>query len=92
MSGHTPGPWRVIPANEAIHPWVVGYGEGDSICDCAPPGPWISDDTADANARLIAAAPELLEQLEAMIERFHGYQGMDFLGARAAIAKARGKE
>lgn len=57
---HTPGPWSVVP-----------YGDGDSlavhdargdwrVCFMATPGD--SGDMAgiEANARLIAAAPELL--------------------------------
>ena len=50
-----------------------------------------------ANARLIAAAPELLEALEAMKSSFHGVEWMEPLMqqasamARAAIAKATGR-
>ena len=51
---------------------------------------------AEANARLIAAAPDLLEALEAIVasedpgwEEWDGATSM-FAVARAAIAKARG--
>lgn len=53
MSKHTPGPWKVIPITKAIFnvesggqclATVDGFGREDS----------------EANARLIAAAPELL--------------------------------
>lgn len=53
-----------------------------------------------ANARLIAAAPallaalvELIEQLEGIgIPDWHGAEGLSLTQARAAIAKATGKE
>lgn len=58
MSGHTPGPWKVEGAKQeglsvrADHYGVVcnipGYGVG----------------AREANARLIAAAPEILQALE----------------------------
>jgi hypothetical protein len=45
-----------------------------------------------ANARLIAAAPELLEFAEAVV-RYAGNAGDDYLAnkARAAISKAKGE-
>ena len=44
-----------------------------------------------ANAHLIAAAPELYAELEAMVETFSGYQGMELKLAKAVLAKARGE-
>lgn len=46
--------------------------------------------TQFANARLIAAAPDLLKQLELMVELFDGHQGMELRWAKDAIAKAKG--
>lgn len=57
---HTPGPWAVVPADKAEHRWIVGDAEGGSIASCEPMGPWMSAEEADANARLISAAPECL--------------------------------
>ena len=48
----------------------------------------------NANARLIAAAPDLLEALEGMIEGFtvdDRYASESVIKARAAIAKATGE-
>ena len=61
MSAHTPGPWRVYEDD----PFVVVAGAGFSICGCEPGNPLdVSSDAAVANAKLIAAAPKLLEELE----------------------------
>ncbi len=66
MSKHTPGPWKAVRCR---HGWHIGPQPGGvcTICDDSQFG-----DVADrsrylqqeANARLIAAAPELLAALE----------------------------
>lgn len=57
-ASHTPGPWRVDPTGD-IGPWIIGDSE-DFIADCNCNNS-IEDETTEANARLIAAAPDLLE-------------------------------
>lgn len=61
MSAHTPGPWD--PAANWPHGMsMVCHHDGSGwrpVADCA-----VSGDAAEANARLIAAAPELLEALQ----------------------------
>ena len=50
---HTPGPWKIMPLGTVIYaPSKVG------------PNVTICTGTTPANARLIAAAPELLEALK----------------------------
>lgn len=69
MSKHTPGPWRVFsegrknPGIEAKSSTIVLYGDDDE--DCGIRG----EDSEEqlANARLIAAAPELLEALKELV-------------------------
>ena len=86
MKNHIPGPWRVIGNRE-------GGIKVDSqqffialVTDGVP--------GQDANAQLIAAAPDLLAALEALMKDFEAealpgfYEGL--CEARAAIAKARG--
>lgn len=95
MSGHTPGPWHVGP-----HYKSDVESQHGRICDCGiTRGP-----NGEANARLIAAAPDLLEALKEMVEWHGGVHGedcpeddtCDCIGAginervNAAIAKAEG--
>lgn len=78
-----------------------GHGEGPMICDVTDTYEGLEGDcaTADANARLIAAAPDLLAQAKAIIARAsrhdRGHEGGDLLailsGTHAAIAKAEGE-
>ena len=62
---HTPGPWDYTLADETSSGGV--YGNEKCVCDIIPKELQVAYDCeeveiANANARLIAAAPELLEQ------------------------------
>ena len=62
---HTPGPWDYTLAEETSSGGV--YGNEKCVCDIIPKELQVAYDCeeveiANANARLIAAAPELLEQ------------------------------
>lgn len=87
---HTPGPWR-ISQNVSRH--VIGPKGGVVTCgELTWDGPG-STAIADANARLIAAAPELLEALRTLAVEEYRDDDDPILGAardkaRAAIAKA----
>ena len=92
QSGHTPGPWHVD--GTGIRALVRGADLTVVALRHRLPG-----NIHEANARLIAAAPELLAALEAV--RFYCIPGMnwtDEIGqellakADAAIAKVHGKE
>jgi len=87
---HTPGPWDceefVVTADDVGEPCYAYFSDGERI------------PTTKANARLIAAAPELLEALELMrrvgddkfslrTEWVKAVEQVD-----AAIAKARGHD
>ncbi|HEJ3157152.1 hypothetical protein JTL84_12510 [Pseudomonas aeruginosa] len=97
MSKHTPGPWAALKVEQAVHEQdyyiesergVVGYWKGGKS--------WHDDDKwvlTEADARLISAAPELLDALEACLARItEEVADSEFLDeveqARAAIAKA----
>ena len=87
-AAHTPGPWKVD--NQYIH-------GPDGIRFLAVAG----DGAGQANARLIAAAPELIEALEAALETIYGQAellracgaaygiGATLQRATEAIAKAK---
>jgi hypothetical protein len=89
---HTPGPWTqvdclvvVLPPEHDYSTWIANVSVGGE-----------RRDTQIANARLIAAAPDLLTSLEAMVSAHaipstackerHVYEE-----ACTAIAKARGE-
>ncbi len=58
---HTPGPW--IWANN--HCGLYGAGKDNAVLHFASyEGMWLAGDNEKANARLIAAAPDLLEALQ----------------------------
>ena len=56
MSKHTPGPWE---ANGVIV--TAGRESFRALFDCKPISMTLSAEECEANAQLIAAAPELLE-------------------------------
>lgn len=93
---HTPGPWTyddesvtgsVWSGNAPSGAWPTGVCVASVLGDSAE---------SEANARLIAAAPELLEALEECLEwiRQNGRPPTSELRQRVenAIAKARGGE
>lgn len=66
---HTPGPWKIYRTTNGRA--ILGIGDKDAggITD-AEFGFWRSGAEYEANARLIAAAPELLEALKAVRDDF----------------------
>jgi len=103
MSAHTPGPWHVGDRSIAkidgfrLHRFPVS-GAGQAIASV-----WdgsadrdIGLSNGDANAALIAAAPDLLEALHEMTREYRfelsdTHQQVAWQKARAAIAKAEGR-
>ena len=93
MGKYTPGPWIIAIRGTA-------RGEPVPIISALPPTrgeklmpvAMCEGDNTQANAHLIAAAPELLEALEEMIKGVEEYDETAGLSkARAAIAKAKGE-
>lgn len=85
---HTPGPWCVEGVGIRA---LVRAGINGVIVAVRHR---LSAQEHEANARLIAAAPELLEAAMAFIAPFDGIevvQDSDIAKARAAIAKATGE-
>ena len=94
---HTPGPWHVDgrPRHEALEI----HSESRRIARSLYEG-GSEDNEANANAHLIAAAPELLEALKELCDMvdglfsidYHAYDSFTTQPARAVIAKAEGQE
>jgi hypothetical protein len=97
---HTPGPWRWVENSVSEKGCRCIQFRGSSYWDIGSiqshPLHGYSDDEAFANARLIAAAPELLHALQQADEYLHemnyGIRGYIRTLVRNAIAKATGKE
>jgi hypothetical protein len=92
MNKNSPGPWHL--AEIVRHPTFVMAGL-QCVCEIAHPGDFSNPSPdASANARLIAAAPDLLEALEKIASSdgsLHGTCVRDLKEiARAAINKAKG--
>lgn len=97
MSAHTQGPWFVAP---------IDYRDDEKRIQIVPPGDeselaigevycWKRDDdsVAEANANLIAAAPDILEALKgALVDELLPYHSPEWIAAaRTAIDKAEGR-
>jgi hypothetical protein len=83
---HTPGPWRVY--QEKPHYYSVGTDyANDRGHDCNI----VRDVRCEANARLMATAPELLTQLKALVVQIEHAGLIVPPGVSAAIAKAEGR-
>lgn len=104
MSEYTPGPWQVV----GERPYVPHVTAGGKYLAGDIRAPWGGDydgyyDEAYANARLIAAAPEMYEALKDalyLLDKASFSEGVGFSAvvldvkarSRAAIAKAEGPE
>jgi len=100
MSEHTKGPWHLILSDNAtphiMHGEYFGCEDHDHLI-CHLPAEIMINYNSLNNARLIAAAPELLGALEDMYRNgrkqnwgSHYENSMDL--AAAAIAKAKGEK
>lgn len=98
---HTPGPWNFDPEALADIQTESGKEIASAFMPWASGDEWViqgtmassSPEESYANARLIAAAPELLEALEGCLTCEFPVIDRDAVSkALAAIAKATGKE
>ncbi len=102
---HTPGPWRIEEGTTLV--W--GHCNSDDLSDrgmgypiaearITPISNWAlgrpDADAGEANARLIAAAPDLMEACDfalTILEALGNGKGDAAMACRAALAKARGE-
>lgn len=101
---HTPGPWEIVqdaPENPKAR-FQIGHRVSPTsatyVCTIRTEKILTLDGNHAANARLIAAAPELLAALEEMLDVLDrnnvpapAYLRKSEAQARAAIAKAKGQ-
>lgn len=100
---HTQGPWHIDDLNCMVFA-ANGLRVADCLCDDQDD---MTDDEAEANAKLIAAGPKMLQALEAIQARLAGVWDNPALVAqgpcydtenqcadiaKAAIAAARGQQ
>jgi len=93
MTKHTPGPWKLGPSLGEVRD-----DDDNVLCDVYDD----NDEQAEADAHLIAAAPDLLAACEACMTLLVRYEnrsvapeigtGAAINAAHAAIAKARGQK
>ena len=92
MSKHTPGPWAMPDSGQGRISKVGVNGGWDGMIATADCGDYArSRSEGLANARLIAAAPDLLEALKDAV-RDSESPGQWLDESRAAIAKATGEQ
>ena len=91
-SKHTPGPWTVDDREYAGVKWdaIIRNRDNDPVACVGMAG--YTEATGQANAHLIAAAPDMLEALKKLQDSEYETVDEFFLITNAAIAKAEGKE
>ena len=103
---HTPGPWKVYLPSDAqkVSPFFAVHAPAQDLRSSLANGLFTlahvepcdgGEAVQEANARLIAAAPDLLAALKAMIDRDDGRENPDSKRAHSiaheAIDKAEGR-
>ena len=93
---NTPGPWELGSAGmQGEPPYVNIYQGGDALFIGSVSAEEVPTDVAESNARLVAAAPDLLEACQ---QAFQHLNAVDDTGRdaeallRYAIAKAKGAQ
>lgn len=95
MGKHTPGPWEAEAANPSSI--LPDEGRWDVVSESAGSGfrsvAMLTGPRAGLDARLMAAAPELLSACRAALDWFEsvGADGAPLPTVRAAIAKAEAR-
>lgn len=92
-SKHTPGPWYFDPEHRPHHYGCnVGAETGECIATVAPGEN--GDSETIANARLIAAAPDLLAACEEFVRKVESGEARSkrsYAEMKAAISRAKGE-
>lgn len=98
MNKHTPGPWFLGESERGRHFRAVDAKEHGALASVV----WLMEDDdidgvssprCEANAHLIAAAPDLLDALEEVVQwlELGDHEGKMYDKCKSAIARARGE-
>lgn len=99
MSAETPGPWVASPTGErmrdcysqpwAVAQWIEGGRATDLVAGCFGDTMGGSK-AAEANARLMASAPELRDALRDILDDAWANETRPYIAARALLARLDG--
>lgn len=98
MDEHTPGPWMIDPGwtlfthelwGRVQYP-TISHAKVGNVAYVVPKVDGRRDATGEANARLIAAAPDLLEACKALVAKKFGPPDVLKM-AESTITKAAGR-
>ncbi|HGH4643583.1 TPA: hypothetical protein ACJIWE_000708 [Enterobacter roggenkampii] len=89
----TPGPWKVkeVDDDEISEMSSTMLVSGSIVLACIGPTSHTDLKSDNANANLMAAAPDLLKVLQKLLS-IYGRELSEFKSAKAAISKALGDE
>ena len=89
MKNHSLGPWTVRRQNQSptSGEWMIAGSNPGYLAEVRDCGSGI----VEANANLIASAPELYDALKELAQWYQDYTGLPACSANAALAKARGE-
>lgn len=90
---HTPGPWRLENHSGYRFLFKINSGaKGHPLGVTFQPIAGLSDRENEANARLIASAPDMLDALQAIVDAFGDQDSILIDQCKAALNKATGKQ
>ena len=98
MTKHTPGPWTIQEYGDEDTPALVIHKDTESrVCFMATPGSHGDPAKIEADARLIATAPDMLSVLKSILAGVEWHEPEGHVNGlktmvRMVIAKAEGRE
>ena len=89
---HTPGPWQSFPSVSRVRPFVIDTAIGTDSTNGTVIAEVPRGKQGQANANLIAAAPDLYEALMLVSRNSGKLSHMDWQQVERALARARGEQ
>lgn len=85
---HTPGPWYVRAVESSTVNWIIELEDGSVLASVGEGVNEGAPEQAESNARLIAAAPDLLEACEIQLENWRMLKSGEWHGSNKGIQAA----